>query len=144
MDGRVAVAHRNDGSSAWRALIMSSQQPLDVSRLDLGNLSRKFKMPKLYEYFGLTVMFYSNEHDPVHVHGKCQGRELRAEIILVNGVVQEVVYKGVAGRASLDSNELRYFQELVSSKADEIVAKWIDFFVLNKSVSSERITKRLK
>ena len=101
-------------------------------------------MPKLYEYFGLTVMFYSNEHDPVHVHGKCQGRELRAEIILVNGVVQEIVYKGVAGRASLDSNELRYFQELVSSKADEIVAKWIDFFVLNKSVSSERITKRLK
>jgi hypothetical protein len=101
-------------------------------------------MPKLYEYFGLTVMFYSNEHDPVHVHGKCQGRELRAEIILVNGVVHEIVYKGVAGRASLDSNELRYFQELVSSKADEIVAKWIDFFVLNKSVSSERITKRLK
>jgi hypothetical protein len=101
-------------------------------------------MPKLYEYFGLTVMFYSNEHDPVHVHGKCQGRESRAEIILVDGAVQEIVYKGVAGRASLDSNELRYFQELVSSKADEIVAKWIDFFVLNKSVSSERITKRLK
>jgi hypothetical protein len=101
-------------------------------------------MPKLYEYFGLIVMFYSNEHDPVHVHGKCQGRESRAEIILVNGVVQEIVYKGVTGRASLESNELRYFQELVSSKADEIVAKWIDFFVLNKSVSSERITKRLK
>lgn len=80
----------------------------------------------------------------MHVHGKCQGRESRAEIILVNGVVQEIVYKGVTGRASLESNELRYFQELVSSKADEIVAKWIDFFVLNKSVSSERITKRLK
>jgi len=27
-------------------------------------------MPKLYEYFGLVVLFYSNEHDPVHVHGK--------------------------------------------------------------------------
>ncbi len=80
----------------------------------------------------------------MHVHGKCQGRESRAEIILVNGAVQEIVYKGVTGRASLESNELRYFQELVSSKADEIVAKWIDFFVLNKSVSSERITKRLK
>ena len=30
-------------------------------------------MPKLYEYFGLIVIFYANEHDPVHVHGKCQG-----------------------------------------------------------------------
>lgn len=32
-------------------------------------------MPKLYEYFGLIVMFYANEHEPIHVHGKCQGRE---------------------------------------------------------------------
>ena len=101
-------------------------------------------MPKLYEYFGLIVMFYSNEHEPVHVHGKFQGRESRAEIILVNGVVHEIVYTGVAGRAPLDNNELRYFQELVTAKAEEIVAKWIDFFVLHKSVSPERITKRLK
>ena len=27
-------------------------------------------MPKLYEYFGLIIMFYANEHVPVHVHGK--------------------------------------------------------------------------
>ena len=101
-------------------------------------------MPKLYEYFGLIVMFYSNEHEPVHVHGKFQGRESRAEIILLNGVVHEIVYTSVAGRATLDNNELRYFQELVTAKADEIVAKWIDFFVLHKSVSPERITKRLK
>ncbi len=29
-------------------------------------------MPKLYEYFGLIIMFYANEHEPVHVHGKSQ------------------------------------------------------------------------
>ena len=101
-------------------------------------------MPKLYEYFGLIVMFYSNEHEPVHVHGKFQGRESRAEIILLNGAVQEILFSGVAGRAPLDTNELRFFQEIVTVKADEIVAKWIDFFVLHKSIRSERITRRLK
>ncbi len=101
-------------------------------------------MPKLYEYFGITVMFYSNEHEPVHVHGKFQGRESRAEIILVGGVVTDINYTNVIGRASLDTNELRFFQELVSAKANEIVSKWIDYFVLHKSISSERITKRLK
>ena len=40
-------------------------------------------MPKLYEYFGIVVMFYSNEHEPVHVHSKYQGHEMRAEIIVV-------------------------------------------------------------
>jgi len=89
-------------------------------------------------------MFYSNEHEPVHVHGKCQGRESRAEIILINGVVQEVRYTNVAGRAPLEANEMRFFQELVTIKADEIIAKWIDFFVLHKSIVPERINRRLK
>ena len=49
-------------------------------------------MPKLFEYFGLIVMFYSNEHEPIHVHGKFQGCELRAEIIVVNGEITEIRY----------------------------------------------------
>ena len=42
-------------------------------------------MPKLYKYFGLIVMFYADEHEPVHVHGKSQGRESVAEIVMING-----------------------------------------------------------
>ena len=101
-------------------------------------------MPKLYEYFGLIVMFYANEHDPVHVHGKSQGRESRAEIIVINGSVEEIRYSSVTGRAPLESQEMRFFEEVVSARADEIVSKWIDFFVLNKPVKVERITRRLK
>jgi hypothetical protein len=101
-------------------------------------------MPKLYEYFGLIVMFYANEHEPVHVHGKCQGRESKAEIIVLNGIVTEIRYSEVAGRAPLEFREMQYFQELVSTRADDIVRKWIDFFVLHKSIKPERITGRLK
>lgn len=101
-------------------------------------------MPKLYEYFGLIVMFYSNEHEPVHVHGKFQGRESRAEILVIDGEVIEIRYSDMNGRQPLQSSEMRYFEEVVSSKADEIVAKWIDYFVLNKSIAPERITRRLK
>jgi hypothetical protein len=101
-------------------------------------------MPKLYEYFGLIVMFYANEHEPVHVHGKCQGRESKAEIIVLDGIVTGIRYSGVAGRAPLEFREMQYFQELVSTRADDIVRKWIDFFVLHKSIRPERITGRLK
>jgi len=101
-------------------------------------------MPKLYEYFGLIVMFYANEHEPVHVHGKFQGRESRAELILVNGAITGIHYTAIAGRAPLEPNEMRFFQEIVTVKADEIVSKWIDFFVLHKSITPERITRRLK
>ena len=101
-------------------------------------------MPKLYEYFGLIIMFYANEHEPVHVHGKCQGRESKAEIIVLNGIVTEMRYSDVAGRVPLEFRELQHFKEIVSARADDIVQKWIDFFVLHKSVRPERITGRLK
>ncbi|CAK0753793.1 conserved hypothetical protein [Gammaproteobacteria bacterium] len=101
-------------------------------------------MPKLYEYFGLIVMFYANEHEPVHVHGKCQGRECRAEIIMQNGVVVEIRYSPVSGRLPLTPHEMRNFEEIVSVRAEEIITKWIDFFVLNKPVKPEHITQRLK
>lgn len=101
-------------------------------------------MPKLYEYFGLIVMFYANEHEPIHVHGKSQGREARAELIVINGKVTEIRYTTVSGRAPLEPVEMRSFQEIVTARADEIVAKWIDFFVLHKSITPERINRRLK
>jgi hypothetical protein len=101
-------------------------------------------VPKLYEYFGLIVMFYANEHEPVHVHGKAQGRENRAEIIVVNGKIDSIRYSAVQGRYPLDAQEMRFFEEIVGARADEIVTKWIDFFVLHKPVKPERITRRLK
>jgi len=39
-------------------------------------------MPKLFEYLGIMIMFYSNEHEPIHVHGKYQSFESKAEIII--------------------------------------------------------------
>jgi hypothetical protein len=101
-------------------------------------------VPKLYEYFGLIIMFYANEHDPVHVHGKCQGRETRAELVIIDGLVKEVRFLRQSGRLPLSDSEKRYFEEIVNAKADDIVKKWIDFFVLHKSITPEVISRRLK
>lgn len=32
-------------------------------------------MPKLYEYFGLVFLFYSDDHDPLHLHVQHGERE---------------------------------------------------------------------
>ena len=31
------------------------------------NKSKRY-MPKIFEYFGFIFYFYSNEHEPIHVH----------------------------------------------------------------------------
>ena len=100
-------------------------------------------MPKLYEYFGLIVLFYSNEHEPIHVHGKYQERESKAEIIFENGKFVEVRIGEVAGKRPLDRRRLAIFKQLVESYRDDIVNKWIDFFIYNRPVSPEMITKKI-
>lgn len=100
-------------------------------------------MPKLYEYFGLIILFYSSEHDPIHVHCKYQEKESKAEIIYENGKFLEVVIKDVAGKKPLDTQNLKKFKRLVEYYRDDIIRKWVDFFIFNKEIVSERITKKI-
>lgn len=101
-------------------------------------------MPKLYEYLGIIILFYSNEHEPIHVHGKYQGRESRAELIIRDGRVVDIIYAPIRGRRPLEGAQLQDFQTLVRHYANDIVHKWIDYFVLHRSIESEVITRRIK
>ena len=101
-------------------------------------------MPKLYEYFGIIVLFYSNEHEPIHVHGRCQGRESKAELIIENGRVVEILYRSVKGRKPLSKSEMKNFQTLTEHYVDEIVQKWVDYFVLHRPIVPQKITQRIK
>ena len=98
----------------------------------------------LYRYMGLLIMFYANEHEPIHVHAKCQGRESKAEIILQDGKLVEIRYGSSVGKAPLTDVEVRYFHELVDCYAMDIVQKWVDFFVLHKDIAPATISRRLK
>ncbi|MBS1259267.1 MAG: hypothetical protein MAG551_02336 [Candidatus Scalindua arabica] len=101
-------------------------------------------MPKIYIYCGIAIIFYSNEHEPVHVHGKYQGKESKAELIIKDGKVESIIIKSVKGRAPLPANILRDFEKFVNVYADKIVQKWIDYFVLHKQISCEIIERKVK
>ena len=59
------------------------------------------------------------------------GRECRAEIIVRNGRVAGIEFGNVAGKRPLEGQKLKDFETLVRAKADEIVERWINFFVHN-------------
>jgi hypothetical protein len=101
-------------------------------------------MPKLYVYFGLVVYFYANEHEPVHVHGEYHGQECKAEFLIRNGKVVRIVFQNIAGRPPLTGAHLKNFKQLVRVKADDIVRRWVDFFVLKKHIKPEVIARKLK
>ncbi len=100
-------------------------------------------MPKLYEYFGLIILFYSNEHEPIHVHGKYHEMESKAEIIFEDGKFVEIRIRSVSGKKPLDKTNEKIFKKLVELYRDDIVRKWIDFFIYNVEVNCEKITTKL-
>ena len=101
-------------------------------------------MPKLYEYFGLVVFFYSHEHEPVHVHGRYQDRESRAVIIVVNGAVVEIRVEESPGKRPLKAPQLANFHMMVEHFADDIVGKWADYFVWHRPIRPLVISRRMK
>ncbi len=44
-------------------------------------------MPKIYKYLDIIIFFHSREHKPVHVHGRHDGRESKAEIVFREGIL---------------------------------------------------------
>ncbi len=101
-------------------------------------------MPKLYEYLGLIIFFYSNEHEPVHVHARYQGQESKIELIIKNGKVEKLVVREVRGKEPLSSQQLKDFRELVELLADEIVQSWVNYFVYHKKIIPKKIQGKLK
>ncbi len=53
--------------------------------------------PLLDTYKGISISFYSNEHDPIHIHGYYQGRTrgMKAEIHIKEGKVQKIIFKNI-------------------------------------------------
>ncbi len=101
-------------------------------------------MPKIYEYLGILIFFYSNEHEPIHVHGKYEGCESKAEFFIVYGKIVEIKIKAIKGLKPLTGNKLKDFENFLEIYANKIVQKWIDYFIYHKDVEFEKINTRIK
>lgn len=101
-------------------------------------------MPKIFEYFGILIFFYSNEHEPIHVHARRGENESKAKFVILDGVVSEIRIKQVENTTPLPKSDMKRFKEFLEKFADEIVRKWIDYFILHKEVEFERITRKIK
>ena len=100
-------------------------------------------MPRIYEYLGILIFFYSNEHEPIHVHGQYNKMESKAEFYIENGKIEEIIIKNVKNKKPLTGAKLKDFKIFLEKYADKIVEKWIDYFIYHKDLEAERITVRL-
>ena len=99
-------------------------------------------MPKIYEYFGLIFLFYSNDHLPVHVHVK-SGDEINKYVLeYENGKLVNVIK--IRTRRPLNEKKHNESVRFIKKYHKQITEKWHEFFVLHISPKCRKITKRIK
>lgn len=76
-------------------------------------------MPTLFIVFGFRFMFYSNDHEPIHVHvikGDAEARfQVQPEVSLLEN-------------SGLKPAELKLAESLVVENQETIIANWKNFF----------------
>ena len=100
-------------------------------------------MPKIYEYFGFIFFFYSDEHEPVHVHVKKSGCESVFEIIMEDGKLKTIRCRPKKGINELSDKDKNIAEGFIHKYVDNIIDKWVNFFVLKKKIRSSKITKKI-
>ena len=100
-------------------------------------------MPTIFEYFGIIFKFYSNEHEPIHVHVLKGGCETIFELILENGQLVEIRQRNKRGVYPLSGKDLATAKQFVEKYADNIITKWINYFVLKKEIRNTTIKTKL-
>lgn len=100
-------------------------------------------MPTIYEYFGFFFLFYSNEHEPIHVHVQHSDRESIFEIILYKNKLQQVNVRAKRGAKPLTSKEMKTAEAFIQKYYPNIVEKWVNYFVKKQNVRKTTIKTKL-
>lgn len=100
-------------------------------------------MPKIFEYFGFIFYFYSNEHEPIHVHVQHGSTESIFELIMMDGKLIDIHIREKRGIEPLSKKDKRTAKEFIEKYHKNIIDKWVKFFVMKKAVRSTNITKKI-
>ena len=80
-------------------------------------------MPTVFIFFGLRFMFYSNDHEPIHIHvikGKGKVKEYAIFQVVPNIVLLE--------NKGLKPNELKMAEMVIEENKEIIIENWNSFF----------------
>lgn len=78
-------------------------------------------MPTLFRAFGLRFFFYSNEHEPIHIHVRNSDGEAKFD-------VEKMIWKKNIG---IKNKDLKLAESLIEENKDLIISSWKNYFKNN-------------
>lgn len=75
-------------------------------------------MPTLFILFGFRFFFWSNEHDPIHIHVSKGDSEAKYDVENLE-LIESYGFK---------KNELRLIESIIEENKDIIIDRWKEYF----------------
>jgi hypothetical protein len=80
-------------------------------------------MPKIRDIGPYRVFFYSNEHEPEHVHISRDGGEVKIELFTGRNGAPKLIYN-----LGMKKSDVRSAMKIVKANRDEFLEKWNEFY----------------
>lgn len=77
-------------------------------------------MPELFRFFGFSFLFYSREHEPIHVHVEGNGGYAIFDLIDGDFVLRE--------KAKIKANDFKKIKAVIDENKDIIINRWNEHF----------------
>ncbi|MDR0307386.1 MAG: DUF4160 domain-containing protein [Chitinispirillales bacterium] len=99
-------------------------------------------MPQIFKYLKFIFSFLSNEHLPPHVHVSDEDDNRNVfDLIIIDGILADIKVRHKAGYKPMSEKDQGVVKAFIYAYYAQIVTKWFEYFVLQKSVKSETIRK---
>ena len=98
-------------------------------------------MPNLYKYFGIIFKFYSNDHEPIHIHAEYNKNIVKVTFHQRDGQVYRITYKVITSK--FPAAKLTEVKRFCSLMKYNIIDKWRDYFINHKPVSCQNVTIKI-
>lgn len=101
-------------------------------------------MINLFNYYDLKIHFRKKDKEPLHVYGRRGENYSRADILFSSGLFDKITIHELDGHTPLDEMDTNKMQLLILNNLDEVIKRWIDYYLYDKEVKEEIIQQKIE
>lgn len=99
-------------------------------------------MPVIYEYLGIIIGFYSNDHEPIHIHATYGKAVVKVILYTKDGKVYRTAYQKDS-KESFPPAKMAQLKIFVSKYKEAMLFAWEQVFSYGNTIKKVVITKKI-